>query len=194
VLSAVDASFSGPVPGLTQSACGKRRCLSATVAKPLDCLSARCPTLSPRGGPWPNTKKIGDAVEMLVDHEERIRRCKTMVTRLPAEVVEAKRGDGLSSEYIDDLELRLSHFSRNFGDRAIAAVTVEELDNWLHDLPLSPNSRANCELVHPEDAARVGTSHRRARQRTSSHSPIGIEPRAIQPRIRASRAPRRRVS
>src|SRR5689334_5061094 len=88
-------------------------------------------------------KTISGAVEMLVDHEERIRRCKTTVKQLAAEVVEAKRRDGLSQEYIDDLNLRLSHFCRDFGDRPIAAVTVEELDNWLRDLPLSPNSRAN---------------------------------------------------
>jgi integrase len=57
--------------------------------------------------------------------------------------VEAKRRDGLSDAYIDDLQLRLSHFSRDFGDHPIAAVTVEDLDNWLRNLPLSPNSRAN---------------------------------------------------
>ena len=88
-------------------------------------------------------KTIGDAMAMLVDHEERIRRCKTTVAQLAAEVVNAKRRDGLSDAYIDDLQLRLSHFSRGFGDRPIAAVTVEELDNWLRNLPLSPNSRAN---------------------------------------------------
>src|SRR6266576_100714 len=37
------------------------------------------------------TKTISDAVEMLVDHEERIRRCKTTVSELAAEVVEAKK-------------------------------------------------------------------------------------------------------
>lgn len=88
-------------------------------------------------------KTISDAVEFLVDHEERIRRCKTTVSQLAAEVVEAKRRDGLSQEYTDDLKLRLSHFCRDFGDRPIAAITVEELDNWLRNLPLSLQSRAN---------------------------------------------------
>jgi integrase len=86
---------------------------------------------------------INDAVVFRVDHLERVRRCKTTVAQLAAEVVEAKRKDGRSQEYIDDLELRLSHFCRDFGDRTIAAVTVEELDNWLRNLPLSPKSRAN---------------------------------------------------
>ena len=86
---------------------------------------------------------INDAVAFRVDHLERVRRCKTTVAQLAAEVVEAKCKDGRSQEYIDDLELRLSHFCRDFGDRTIAAVTVEELDNWLRNLPLSPKSRAN---------------------------------------------------
>src|SRR5262245_58169802 len=54
-------------------------------------------------------KTIGDAVEFLVDHEERVRRCKTTVSQLADEVVEAKRKDGRSQEYTYDLELRLSH-------------------------------------------------------------------------------------
>src|SRR5690349_3376898 len=88
-------------------------------------------------------KTINDAVRAVVDHEEGIRRCKTTVEQLADEVIEAKRRDGLSSDYIADLRLRLSHFSRDFGTRPIASVTVEELDNWLRELPLSPNSRAN---------------------------------------------------
>ena len=31
----------------------------------------------------------------------------------------------------------------DFGNRPIASITIEELDNWLRDLPLSPKSRAN---------------------------------------------------
>jgi len=42
-----------------------------------------------------------------------------------------------------DLKFRLAAFSRYFGSRPIAAITVEELDNWLRALPGSPKSRAN---------------------------------------------------
>jgi integrase len=86
---------------------------------------------------------IGEAVAFLVDHLERVRRCKTTIAQLAAEVVEAKRKDGRSQAYITDLELRLNHFCRDFGNRPIAGITVEELDNWLRALPLSPKSRAN---------------------------------------------------
>jgi len=86
---------------------------------------------------------INDAVEFFVDHLERVRRCKTTVTELAAEVIEAKRRDGRSDAYVSDLRKRLSRFCQDFGDRPIASVTIEETDNWLRDLPLSPKSRAN---------------------------------------------------
>src|SRR5438874_7338290 len=88
-------------------------------------------------------KTINDAVEFLVDHEERVRRCKTTVKELAAEVIEAKRRDGRSDAYLSDLRKRLSRFCQHFGDRPIASVTIEETDNWLRNLPLSPKSRAN---------------------------------------------------
>jgi integrase len=45
--------------------------------------------------------------------------------------------------YLADLRKRLARFCADFGNRQIAAITIEELDNWLRDLPLSPKSRAN---------------------------------------------------
>jgi len=86
---------------------------------------------------------INDAVEFFVDHLERVRRCKTTVTELAAEVIEAKRRDGRSDAYLSDLRKRLSRFCQDFGERPIASVTIEETDNWLRDLRLSPKSRAN---------------------------------------------------
>src|SRR4029077_21139584 len=59
------------------------------------------------------------------------------------EVLEAKRKDGMSGDYLADLKLRLTRFRRDFGDRPIAAITVEEIDNWLRALECSPKSRAN---------------------------------------------------
>jgi integrase len=42
-----------------------------------------------------------------------------------------------------DLQKRLARFCADSGNRPIAAITIEELDNWLRDLPLSPKSQAN---------------------------------------------------
>jgi integrase len=86
---------------------------------------------------------ISDAVEFRVDHLERIRRHGITVAQLADEVLEAKRRDGKAPAYLADLRKRLSRFRLDFGNRAAAGINVDELDNWLRDLPLSPKSRAN---------------------------------------------------
>jgi integrase len=88
-------------------------------------------------------KTITDAVTFFVDHLERVRRCKITVAQLADEVLEMKRKDGRSAKYIDMLRLYFKRFSQDFGDRLIADITVEELDNWLRDLPGSPKTRAD---------------------------------------------------
>jgi integrase len=88
-------------------------------------------------------KTINDAGDFFVDHLERVRRCKTTVAQLTEEVIQAKHKDGRAPRYIESLRLYLSKFCQDFGDRPIAAVTVEELDTWLRDLAYSPKSRAN---------------------------------------------------
>src|SRR6266481_1191499 len=86
---------------------------------------------------------VNDAAKFLIDHLERVRRCKITVAQLADEVLEAKRKDGMSGDYLADLKLRLARFRRDFGDRPIAAINVEEIDNWLRNLEGSPKSRAN---------------------------------------------------
>jgi integrase len=88
-------------------------------------------------------KTIDDAAEFYLDYLERIRRCNVTVVQLAKEVLEAKRKDGMSATYIADLKKRLARFCADFGERSIAGITVEELDNWLRALPGSPKSRAN---------------------------------------------------
>jgi integrase len=84
---------------------------------------------------------IRDAVKFRVDHLERVRRCRITVEQLSDEVLEAKRKDGLSARYLKSLRLYLERFSRDFGNRLIADIAVEELDAWLRDLPFSPKTR-----------------------------------------------------
>jgi len=88
-------------------------------------------------------KTIDDAADFLIHQLENIRRCKITVAQLADEVLEAKRKDGRSIAYRSDLKLRLGIFCRDFGKRLIAAITVEEIDNWLRALNCSPKSRAN---------------------------------------------------
>jgi integrase len=88
-------------------------------------------------------KTIENAATFYLDYLERIRRCNVTVADLAKEVLEAKRKDGMSATYIKDLRKRLSRFSADFGNRPIAAISVEELDNWLRNLECGPKSRAN---------------------------------------------------
>jgi integrase len=85
---------------------------------------------------------INDATEFSIHHLENIRRCKITVAQLSDEVVEAKRKDGRSAKYVNDLRLKLKRFCQDFGNRPIAAVDVGEIDKWLRDLDCLPKSRA----------------------------------------------------
>ena len=95
----------------------------------------------------PYGETISEAVQFRVDHLERVRRHGITVGQLASEVVEAKRRDGRSEVYLRDLRYRLNKFVQDFGERPIAGITVDELDNWLRALPFSPQSRTNYRTV-----------------------------------------------
>jgi integrase len=88
-------------------------------------------------------RTLTEAAAFFLDYLERIRRCKVTVAELSHEVVEAKRKDGRAPMYIADLKKRLARFVADFGERPIAGITVEELDDWLRGLDCSPKTRMN---------------------------------------------------
>jgi integrase len=96
-------------------------------------------------------KTINHATDFYLDHLERVRRHGITVAKLAQELLDAKRKDGRSAIYLRDLRNILlgpdaehrSLFARAFGHRAIAGIEVDELDNWLRDLPGSPKTRMN---------------------------------------------------
>ena len=88
-------------------------------------------------------KTIDDATDFLINHEEKIRRCNVSIKELTSEVIEAKERDGKSKRTIGSLRGYLGKFCQTFGERLVATITAEELDNWLRSLPLSPKSRMN---------------------------------------------------
>jgi integrase len=90
---------------------------------------------------------INEAVKFRVNYLERVRRCKVTVSQLTDEVLEMKLRDGMSKDYLRDLRSRFARFCADFGNSPVAAITVEEIDNWLRDLPLSPQSRVNYRSV-----------------------------------------------
>jgi integrase len=89
---------------------------------------------------------------------ERVRRHGITVEQLTAELLETKRKDGRSEIYLRDLRNILAIFVRDFGSRAVAGITVEELVNWLRALPGSPKTRTNFR-------ANIGVLFSLARQR-----------------------------
>ena len=88
-------------------------------------------------------KTLSDAAKYYIDHLERVRRCNVTVRELADEVLKAKRQDGRAPKYIDGLRLYFKRFCQDFADRLIAGITVEELDNWLRALPVSPKTRTD---------------------------------------------------
>ena len=122
---------------------------------------------------------IVNAAEFRVDYLERVRRCNVTVAQLANEVVEAKRKDGRAPSYVYDLNLKLSRFCRDFGDRPVAAVTVEEIDKWLRDLDYSPKSRtdyrANVGVLFSQ-AERLGIIDRNPVLRTAKPELVDAPP------------------
>jgi len=64
------------------------------------------------------------------------------VAEIAKEIVEAKRRDGCSQEYIKDLNKRLPHVASAFPG-PISQVTRLQLEEWLRSLAMSPRSRNN---------------------------------------------------
>jgi integrase len=95
----------------------------------------------------PYGETINDAIKFRVDYLERVQRHGITVAQLADELIEAKHRDGRSEVYLRDLRYRLSKFVQDFGNRAMAGVTVDELDNWLRALPFSPQSRTNYRTI-----------------------------------------------
>src|ERR1043166_379549 len=60
------------------------------------------------------SETINEAVKFRVDYLERVRRCKVTVSQLTDEVLEIKRRDGMSKDYLRDLRSRLARFALDF--------------------------------------------------------------------------------
>ena len=84
-----------------------------------------------------------EAARFYLDYLKRTRRCNITVAQLAAEALEAEQKDGFGALYLADLRKRLNRFAPDFGTRPIAAITVEELDDWLRNLECAPKTRAN---------------------------------------------------
>lgn len=81
----------------------------------------------------PYGKNLGDAVAHFLDHLRATR------ASMPAQgVIDAllahKESKGKRERYQRDLLIRLSRFAKRFGERMIASIGHEEVENWLNSL------------------------------------------------------------
>jgi integrase len=68
-------------------------------------------------------------------------------TELVEQLIAAKRADGASKRYVQDLGSRLNRFAREFDGQMVATITNAQLDDWLRALQVSPTSRNNYRRV-----------------------------------------------
>jgi integrase len=89
---------------------------------------------------------LTDAAKHFADFLRRTERT-VPVAELVAMFLEAKKADGRAPRYLSDLRVRLGDFAKSFGDKLTAAVTTRDLDEWIHGLPVGPQSRVNYRRV-----------------------------------------------
>jgi integrase len=82
----------------------------------------------------PYGASLVDAARSYVTQAEAIRKSRKVNDAIE-EYIAGQQSDGRSSRYISDLEHRLGRFKITFGERTLAEVTTEALDNWLRSLP-----------------------------------------------------------
>jgi integrase len=88
----------------------------------------------------PHGKTISDAVDFYVKHLEATQR-SVKVSQALEELVQNRKGEGLSERYCHDLELRIGRFAKDFGDRIVSAINTADIDHWLTGLNLAPVTR-----------------------------------------------------
>lgn len=94
----------------------------------------------------PLGKTLLDATDFYVEYMAKVERSSTIGEAIK-KLIENKTSDGKAKRYLGDLRHRLDRFKEDFGNRNLATLTVEEIDDWLRELSLSPVSRNNYRRV-----------------------------------------------
>jgi integrase len=87
-------------------------------------------------------KTLTDATDFLVAHLKASERSITAAA-LVEQLIAAKKKDGMSKRYVEDLRSRLPRFAKKFDGKMVATITSAEIDNWLRALPVGPTTRNN---------------------------------------------------
>jgi integrase len=91
-------------------------------------------------------KTLWDATEFYVEHLERAKD-SVFVSVAAADYQESKKRARLSPKHLDDIRLRLGRFVATFGNRPIKGIVASEIESWLHELALSPQSINNYRAI-----------------------------------------------
>jgi integrase len=87
-------------------------------------------------------KTLTDATDFFVAHLKASERSITAAELVP-QLIDAKKADGASKRYVQDLRSRLPRFAKKFDGKMVATITASEIDNWLRALPVGPTTRNN---------------------------------------------------
>jgi len=87
-------------------------------------------------------KTLTDATDFLVAHLKASERSITAAA-LVEQLIAAKKADGMSKRYIEDLRSRLPRFAKKFDGQMVATITSTEIDNWLRALEVGATTRNN---------------------------------------------------
>src|SRR4029079_868521 len=78
-------------------------------------------------------KTLKEATDFFLAHVTATEKSCT-VAKLVKELNAAKKADGASKRYLDDVRNRLDFFAETFGERMVATITSTEIDDWLRGL------------------------------------------------------------
>jgi integrase len=87
-------------------------------------------------------KTLTDATSFFVAHLKASERSITAAA-LVDQLIAAKKADGMSKRYIEDLRSRLPRFAKKFDGQMVATITTKEIDNWLRALEVGATTRNN---------------------------------------------------
>jgi integrase len=91
-------------------------------------------------------KSVLDAAEFYASHLER-ESSSIHVSEAVEDYLNSKVRAGFSKRHLRDIRGPIGRFSKSFGVRLIRTVTVREVEDWLHDLSLGPQSVVNYRAV-----------------------------------------------
>ena len=83
---------------------------------------------------------LRQATSFFLDHLHTKKSSCAAETAL-TELLAARKADGCSKRYLDDLRVRLNRFAADFKDQPLAAISVHDIDDWLRSLLVSGVTR-----------------------------------------------------